>query len=277
MSRTITLIFGLALLLAAALPAEAQSMRSDRVFSVEDSVLTIPKTAKSIPPYAFADRQDIAEVIIPGATPLEIGEYAFMGCRNLRRVIINRKATFGAGTFRDCESLEELNLPTGVVKLPYALFYGCISLRRVGLPASLKIIGAHAFAYCRALERIEFPARLTEISNNAFSCCASLREVTIPSSVTLVDSYAFSDCTTMRKITFPANQRRLGELILSGCRVLEEIDEPSPVPPAFECESFPMEPDESGYSTIKLKVPSGALPLYRRAHGWCLFTHIEPR
>lgn len=174
--------------------------------------------------------------------------------------------------FRDRTDIREVIFEPGsrLSELPRGAFRGCANLRRISLPDSLEVIGAHAFAYCCALEEIRFPKTLRRIGNNAFSLCSSIREISLPDSVTELESYAFSDCLSLRSARLPANPSLLGELIFSGCESLCLLEEPSVVPPAFECASFIFEPEEDAmYRRCRLKVPEASR--YREAPGWSIF------
>lgn len=249
-------------------------------YRMEDSVVVIKKGVKTIPDYAFRDRKDIAEIRFE--TPvalLSIGDYAFLGCENLRKLSLPRSLTsLGEGSFRECSRLKEVEIPSGVVKLPPYLFYWCEGLEKVAMPRHLKSIGRSCFGYCGALEEVDIPSGVKNIGSNAFSCCRSLREVSLPASVNELESYAFSDCSNLRRITFPANSALLGELILSGCDSLEDIYEFSVTPPKFDCNSFLFEPDEEiNYNRVVLHVASGRTAPYRTAPGWKLVQKIEDR
>lgn len=252
------------------------SVFGDR-FEVRDSMLVIKAGVKNIPAYAFRDRKDIAEVCIETPSSLtSIGDYAFLGCDNLRGIELPRSLrTLGEGVFRECGALERIDIPEGITRLPKYLFYWCTSLRSVTLPAHLAVIERGCFGYCGSLEAVTLPAGLKNIGSNAFSCCESLTEVVIPASVRELESYAFSDCRNLRRITFPKNNALLGELILSGCDNIEIIYELSPVPPKFDCNSFIFEPDEKEkYKNVLLKVAPGKRGVYKRAGGWKLFENI---
>lgn len=247
-------------------------------FEMRDSVLVVKSGVKTIPDYAFRDRQDIAEVRFESPSSLvSIGDYAFIGCDNLREMELPRSLrSLGEGAFRECKSLEKMTIPSGVTKISKYLFYWCEGLKEVNLPARLSVIERNAFGYCRSLASLSLPSGLKNIGSNAFSCCESLEEVVVPASVKELESYAFSDCRNLRRITFPKNNSLLGELILSGCDNMEVIYELSALPPKFDCNSFIFEPDETEkYSRVVLKVAPGKQGAYRAADGWKLFQNIE--
>lgn len=246
--------------------------------SFKDSVLTIGAGIRMIPSYAYKNREDIKEVKFERNSILRaIGEYAFLGCRNLRSITLPESLQkLGEGAFRECTSLDTLIIPDKVTALPKAMCSWDETLRYVSLPKCLLDIGSHAFAYCRNLQNVEIPRSVTHIGSNVFSGCRSLREVRLPANMKELESYAFSDCESLENATMPTNSNLLGELIFSGCVNLSELNVPSSVPPPFDCNSFIFEPDETAlYRQCRLIVPKGTGNAYRRAPGWKLFFNIS--
>ena len=247
---------------------------------LEGDILYIDALTDSIAPFEFADNQILRTIIFEPrqSANFKIGEYAFMGCGNLREVILpNFVSELGEGCFKECQNLRLLAIPESVKSTPRYMAAWCDSLTEIRLPKFLKKIGAHSFAYCESLKEITLPqSKLATIENNAFSRCVSLKEIIIPESVTTLESYAFSDCTSLRRATLPPNDAMLGELIFSGCSSLTEILELSSVPPAFDCNSTLFEPDDAGaYERCRLLTQHGCTALYRDASGWRLFKTIE--
>lgn len=161
--------------------------------------------------------------------------------------------------------------------IPAYAFRECPNLREVRLPESVCNIKSQAFVYCRKLQSINLPDGMTHIGANVFSFCTSLREVKLPANLKELESYAFSECTSLRRVTMPANANLLGEMLFAGCYALTELIEPSPVPPPFDCNSQPFDPEERGMlRTCTLRVPAMAVPAYRQARAWGEFERIEP-
>lgn len=161
--------------------------------------------------------------------------------------------------------------------IPAYAFRECPNLREVRLPESVSDIKSQAFVYCRSLRSINLPEGMTHIGANVFSFCTSLREVKLPARLKELESYAFSECTSLRRVTMPANANLLGEMLFAGCYALTELIEPSPVPPPFDCNSQPFDPEERGLlRTCTLRVPAEAVPAYRQARAWGKFDRIEP-
>lgn len=246
-------------------------------WSVRDSVLMIRGNVTDIPAYAFKDRSDFREIRFEAPVRLRtIGEYAFLGCSNLRIVKLPQGVSkLGEGCFRECVSLEIMSVPESVKTLPRSFCQWNGVLQTVVLPAGLEDIGSHAFAYCGKLREITIPRRVKHIGSNVFSFCESLREVKVPASVTELESYAFSECVSLERAELPANNSLLGELIFSGCRNLRELTVNSAIPPKFDCDSFIFEPDETAlYERCRLLVPAGSLERYVSAPGWRFFKEI---
>lgn len=245
---------------------------------LRDSVLTIGPATKSIPDYAYADNNGIAVMNAEGAKGLSsIGEFAFLGCKNLREVKLPATLkTMKEGVFRECVKLRNVKVPSGIIQLPRAAFAWCENLEVVELPAGLKDIASQAFAYCRNLKKVNIPQSVEHIGANVFSKCESIGSMVLPANLKELESYVFSDCTSLKYVRLPANGNLLGELIFTGCTNLRVIDAPSVEVPKFDCDSFLFDPDDTvAYRSCILRVPAQSLKAYGRAHGWDLFSQIE--
>ena len=209
---------------------------------------------RKIPDRAYAGDTTITSFTIKSDIS-EIGEAAFEGCKNLQTIIFEENSSLkdvGKRCFAWCENLESIELPSGLLT-----------------------IGTDAFIYCFNLKWITLPPGLTKIGMNAFSFCKSLSEITIPSSVNTIGSYAFSSCSNLRHVTLPDNPSILGELIFASCLNIESITELSPIPPAFECNSFLIEPDETDiYRKCTLYIKTESESVYSSSPGWRLFSKI---
>ncbi len=259
------------LFLIAPIIAQAQN------WVLRDSVLMVQRSVMEIKAYEFADRPDIREVRFESGSRLKsIGEYAFLGCVNLKTIQLPESlVSLGEGCFREC-NLMELRLPVNVTAVPKAMCAWNMNLALVKLPQNLTDIGSHSFAYCGNLKEITIPTAVAHIGSNAFSQCASLKEVVLPAGMKELESYAFSGCESLRSAVMPSNANLLGELIFSGCINLRSLTVMSQTPPPFDCNSFIFEPDETAlYEACELHVPASSIEKYRRAPGWKLFPNID--
>ncbi|MDE6804699.1 MAG: leucine-rich repeat domain-containing protein, partial [Muribaculaceae bacterium] len=96
MHNRLRLLLKLALLLCA-LPVWGQWIDTD-------SVLHVPASVRSLPDFAYAGRDDIAEVRFEAGSKLtKIGDYAFWQCGSLRRVEFPASVTqLGEGCLKEC-------------------------------------------------------------------------------------------------------------------------------------------------------------------------------
>ena len=156
--------------------------------------ISLPSTLEVLGAYAlygsFVEYADIKGCEV-------IGEHAFDGCTNLRRVdfpsnlkIISEKA------FGYCGKLKSVEL-SSCEKLEAEAFLGCEKLSSVTLPENLIEIGNSVFAGCVNLLEIVIPASCKKIGRDAFKDCASLTSLVFsgsPSSIE-IDKDAFSSCS----------------------------------------------------------------------------------
>lgn len=244
---------------------------------MKDSVLFVSNRVTEIRAYEFADRMDIKEVRFESGSKLKtIGEYAFLGCGNLKAIKLPESLiTLGEGCFREC-AISELTIPSNVKAIPKAMCAWNNNLEAVKFPSRLSDIGSHAFAYCRKLNHVKIPSAVTHIGSNAFSRCVNLEEIFLPAGMKELESYAFSDCESLRSAVMPSNANLLGELIFSSCINLRTLTVMSLTPPPFDCNSFIFEPNETAlYDSCILLVPALSIEKYRRAPGWKLFKNIN--
>ena len=170
----------------------------------------------------------------------------------------------GRGSFRNCERLTSVTLPSTITVLEDYAFRNCTRLARVNLPEGLTSIGAQAFANCMNLERVELPSSLTSIGNKAFQDCFALTHVeiptleswlqiafvdhygnplsyahrlfvageevhdlVIPASVGKVPRYAFIECEGLTSLTLEEGVTAVGVASFSYCTGLKSLSLPS--------------------------------------------------
>lgn len=97
----------------------------------------------------------------------------FNGCTNLTTVNIlaNNLKNIESEAFRNCKSLESLNIPNSVSTIGDYAFTNCIALTNAKLPENLETIGTAAFAQCYILTNIDIPSSVSSIGQYAFEAC----------------------------------------------------------------------------------------------------------
>lgn len=134
-----------------------------------------------IAPEAFAMSESLRRVSLP-STIREIGAGAFKSCELLREIEFphgNDRYFTEAGVLYDRREqalvlcppgleLESFVVPLGIKTISAAAFYLNRKLSRVSLPLSLEKIESEAFLFTRALPMIELPPTLREIGESCF-------------------------------------------------------------------------------------------------------------
>ena len=75
-----------------------------------------------------------------------------------------------------------IQIPEGVSKIEYGVFWDCNNLTTIIIPDSVTSIGEYAFRNCYNLTSITIPNSVISIGYFTFGCCKSLTSIKIPSS-----------------------------------------------------------------------------------------------
>ena len=174
----------------------------------------------------FGDCDELTTVTFKDESKLEtIGDYAFVGCFNLKSITIPKGVTvIGDYAFANCADVDEGEIEeegdgeltgTGLEEVIFEAgsklkslgedaFAECYFLAAINLQAaaSLEIISNNAFFGCWNLQTITIPASVTKIGDGAFNMCSDLKGITIPKSVTFIGYEAFNFCFGLDYIIF---------------------------------------------------------------------------
>ncbi len=208
--------------------------------------------AGMIPPFAFFGSK-IESITLPAGTT-EIGEYAFAGSR-IRNITTGEKIlSIGEGAFKDCESLEKIEIKGNVNRLASSIFDGCTSLGEVILSHEVDTVGARAFAGCTNLKTIPWKivprsvadeafahSGITEIDwagnsslirtgERVFTRCDSLKKVNLPGSLTEIAPHCFFGDAALSEISFDNTcVSVIDNAALAGCCSIETITLPESI------------------------------------------------
>lgn len=126
--------------------------------------------------------------------------------------------------FMDCDSLETINLPNGLIEIGYKAFY-CCDLESITIPDSVTTIGSDAFAYS-SLKNIIIPDKVEIIEGGTFYSCDELEFCHIGNSVKTIGPSAFYECTCLTDINIPDSVETIGESAFYKCTCLTDITIP---------------------------------------------------
>jgi hypothetical protein len=140
--------------------------------SVQSTV--IEKGIEEIGEYAFLECRNLKSIVIPESVK-EIGKEAFSGCINLSSVVIPKGVdVISEETFTNCTRLCSVDISEGVNTLENGVFFICISLTNINLPGTVSKIGNYCFCGCTNLASINIPLEVTSIGRDAFVNCPNL-------------------------------------------------------------------------------------------------------
>lgn len=158
---------------------------------------------------------------------------AFSGMSGLKKVTMPRNSqleTIGKNVFRNCDSLESIDIPATVTSVASSAFSGCTGLETVKFAEANTIteLPEGLFKDLTSLKSVDLPQGLTKVPDELFSGCTSLKSVTLPESVTEIGESAFknSGLTHMPSLE---NITSIGASSFSGCRGITEVSIPANV------------------------------------------------
>lgn len=140
--------------------------------------------------YAFY-HSDLKEITIPDSVT-EIGEYAFKECGSIERIELSENVVkIGEGAFAN-SNLRKINIPGKVKEIPKKMCYDCLELKEITIAEGVEKIGETAFECCEMVGELKLPETLTEIDKYAFSTCRGIKKLTIPENVKTIKADAFT-------------------------------------------------------------------------------------
>lgn len=133
-----------------------------------------------------------------------IPDNAFSGRSGLERVSLADQVKFtsvGNNAFKDCTSLEAIDLPDTLTRIGERAFENCTSLTQIDIPDLVSEIGKSAFFQCSRLSVVTLGSGLGTIGDYAFLSTA-IAQLTIPASVTHIGFFAFEGCDRLLSVHF---------------------------------------------------------------------------
>lgn len=168
---------------------------------------------------------------IDGYQVTTIATYAFYDCDTLENITLPEGLIrIGSFAFSYCNNLINITLPESLEEIYSYAFDGCENLQSVLLPEGLKVISDYAFRGCSSIKSITLPQGVNSIETGVFSGCSSLTNVVISAkNVTWREGSTFKGCSSLTSITLPEGITGIPAYSFDGCSSLQEIIVPESV------------------------------------------------
>lgn len=208
--------------------------------------------------WAFANGLDITGIRFSERRSVQVGEYAFRNCINLREMTLpdgmvvhftgladrgrelpplaeqavmdslNCFKTDENGVLRECTgNISRLRLACGITEIGEGTFQDGNLLTTVTFSETVTKIGARAFAGCKWLWEVRQAERVTSIGAHAFSGCGMLRCVELSEDLQQIGARAFENCTALEEVQIPEGVEEIPERAFYRCHSLKNIKLPS--------------------------------------------------
>ncbi|MCR5647054.1 MAG: leucine-rich repeat domain-containing protein [Acholeplasmatales bacterium] len=171
--------------------------------------------------YAFKNCNNLKSVNLGGCQFL--ASDAFENCRSLETVIANNIKSVADRTFLNLESIKNVELEKCASVGNYA-FRGCSKLERISLPECTSV-GEYAFAYSKELKELSLP-KVTIIPQQMCYYCEGLAKVYMPK-ITSISDDAFCNCYNLSDVTLPEGLTSIGNRVFKNCYSLYQLTIPS--------------------------------------------------
>lgn len=140
-----------------------------------------------------------------------------------------RVTLIGFESFRACNSITSITIPSGIEYLGEYAFFDCVNLTSITIPNSVTYIGANAFSNCTSLTKISIPNSVTYIGYEAFSGCSKLTDLIIPYGITSIAECTFSGCINLKSVTIPSSVLFIDTGAFHGCTSLKQVTIPDEI------------------------------------------------
>ena len=166
-------------------------------------------------------------------TVKNIDNFAFYYCTSLEQADLPQGLMYiGRDAFANCDKLYKADIPDKVKEIGKSAFENT-AISHVVLPDTLTGLltglGERAFFGCEALQSAKLPSNLTKIPLEFFGGCVSLGSAEIPDTVTFIGRDAFRNCTGLEEIKLPDGLTEISEGAFEGCISLKALEIPDTV------------------------------------------------
>ncbi len=227
MKKILSLTLCLLLFTLTALPlVSVSALEEPAVYRNKDYIFEVTDTNEiSILYYIGTENTVTVPAEICGLPVKSIEKWAFFGT-DVQKVTVSEGVTvIKEEAFYNCQSLENVTLPSTLESTGTAIFRFCQNLKNVTFAGtdSSPELGEYLFYACNTLESVNIPSEVTSIPKGMFAYCQSLNNLTLPEKTEEISDYAFYN-SGLETITLPRTLNSIGERAFADCTTLDEIN-----------------------------------------------------
>ena len=175
-----------------------------------------------------------ASVVYDGNTytVTAIGDYAFVGCTNLKGIKITERTTkIGNYAFSGCNGLTEFTVPTQITSIGNSVFNGCYGITSITIKESDETLelgynsSSQGLFYDCPLQSVFIGRPLSYNTGGGYSPFANiktLKKAHLGNPITYIHNYLFYGCTALEEMEYNSNCKptEVGQHAFSGCKSL---------------------------------------------------------
>jgi len=193
-----------------------------------DESFNIPETVIDIADYAFYECKNLKSVTIPDSVET-IGDYAFSLCEGLTGIELPEGLLrIGDSAFSDCKGFGDnysVDIPDSVTSLGKSAFSGSVMYKNYG---NVEMVDDWIVASSDFFPSQELTVNARGIADGAYMD-QQITDIVIPDTVQYIGESAFENCRVLKDIKLPANLISIDDSAFLGCPELNTPDIPESV------------------------------------------------
>jgi len=198
-----------------------------KIYLIGLKKIILPDNIRAIGDFAFTYATKLEEINIPQELQ-KLGNYSFSDCFSLKSTPLKMPegmTEIPAMCFKDCHSLDEIQLPTTIRQIGEGAFYQA-KIKRINFPEGLVSIANGAF-YASALEEVSLPSTCLDfLGGFHFALNHKLKKLNIPHGVKAIPNHFVDNDFNLLKLDIPSTIEVIGRDALSDCENLSELSLP---------------------------------------------------
>ncbi|MBR3512701.1 MAG: leucine-rich repeat domain-containing protein [Clostridia bacterium] len=180
--------------------------------------VSLPETFRDIAQDTFMNCKNLREINMPQNITY-IPRKCFSGCESLQDIDLSNIEVIGEYAFYGCKGLKKLDFAEKLRAIREYAFSDCDGLTEVKLPVYLEKIGVDAFSECDFITKAEVPGNTKCIPSGLFKNCYNLQEVMLNRGIEEIRERAFEGCGRLKSLTIPYTVEYLGDSVFSSSGV----------------------------------------------------------